>query len=126
MMTESKNKGGRPKKTIDYNAVEKLASSQCTQEEIDNFLDISVRTLQRDEEFCRVYKKGIDNGKMSLRRLQFKHADKNPQMAMFLGKVYLKQRENAPEGNEEKINEVKEILVKIKEVANDRTSGDKQ
>ena len=39
---------GRPKIVIDYTAVEKLASIQCTQEEIANFLDVSVRTLQRD------------------------------------------------------------------------------
>ena len=66
---------GRPKKEIDYEMVEKLASIQCTQEEIANFLNISVRTLQRDKEFCRIYKKGIDNGKMSLRRIQYKLND---------------------------------------------------
>ena len=43
----------RPKKEIDYDAVEKLSNIQCTQEEIANFLEVSVRTLQRDEEFCR-------------------------------------------------------------------------
>lgn len=84
---------GRPKKVIDYETVRKLAAIQCTQEEIANFLDISVRTLQRDAEFCRVYKKGIDNGKMSIRRTQFKLAERYPAMAMFLGKVYLGQRD---------------------------------
>jgi hypothetical protein len=83
----------RPKKVIDYNAVEKLASIQCTQEEIANFLGLSVRTLQRDEEFCRLYKKGQDNGKMSLRRTQFKLAEKNTSMAIFLGKQYLGQKD---------------------------------
>lgn len=84
-------KRGRPKKEIDYNAVEKLASIQCTQEEIASFLDISVRTLTRDEEFCRLYKKGMDNGKMSLRRHQWKLAERYPAMAIFLGKQYLGQ-----------------------------------
>lgn len=84
---------GRPKKEIDYTAVEKLASIQCTQEEIANFLELSVRTLQRDEEFCRIYKKGMDNGKMSLRRTQFKLAEKNSAMAIFLGKQYLGQKD---------------------------------
>ena len=32
-------------------------------------------------------------GKISLRRIQFKMAEHNPSMAMFLGKVYLGQRE---------------------------------
>ena len=85
---------GRPKIQIDYNTVEKLANIQCTQEEIASFLDISVRTLQRDEEFCRIYKKGQENGKMSLRRMQYKLAEKNTAMAIFLGKQYLGQRDN--------------------------------
>jgi len=85
---------GRPKKEIDYISVEKLANIQCTQEEIANFLGLSVRTLQRDEEFCRIYKKAQDNGKMSLRRMQFKLADKNPTMAIWLGKQYLGQKDN--------------------------------
>lgn len=92
-MKEERNKGGRPKKEIDYSLVEKLAGIQCTQEEIANFLNIHVRTLQRDEEFCRVYKKGMDNGKMSLRRIQFKLAEKNTSMAIFLGKQYLGQKD---------------------------------
>ena len=85
---------GRPKIQIDYNTVEKLANIQCTQEEIASFLGVSVRTLQRDEEFCRIYKKGQDNGKMSLRRIQYKLAEKNTAMAIFLGKQYLGQRDN--------------------------------
>ena len=86
-------KTGRPKKGIDYEIVEKLANIQCTQEEIASFLNISVRTLQRDEEFCRIYKKGIENGKMSLRRYQYKLAEKNTAMAIFLGKQYLGQKD---------------------------------
>ena len=83
---------GRPKKQIDYEAVEKLAKIQCTQEEISNFLGISTRTLQKDDEFLRVYKKGIENGKMSLRRMQFKKAnDGNVSMLIWLGKQYLGQ-----------------------------------
>lgn len=83
---------GRPKKEIDYVTVEKLASIQCTQEEISNFLGISTRTLQKDEEFLRIYKKGLDNGKMSLRRWQYKKAqDGNVSMLIWLGKQYLGQ-----------------------------------
>ena len=91
-MTE-KNKGGRPKKIIDYVTVEKLASMQCTQEEIASFLNLSVRTLQRDKEFCRIYEKGRETGKMSLRRLQFKLAERSSSMAIFLGKQYLGQKD---------------------------------
>lgn len=105
----------RPKKEIDYAAVEKLASIQCTQEEIANFLGVSVRTLQRDEEFCRLYKKGQDNGKMSLRRTQFKLAEKNTSMAIFLGKQYLGQRDVIETDNTHEISKVEELLTKIEE-----------
>ena len=108
---------GRPKKEIDYIAVEKLANIQCTQEEIANFLGLSVRTLQRDEEFCRIYKKGQDNGKMSLRRMQYKLAEKNPTMAIWLGKQYLKQRDTF-EVESTQLVKVEELLNKIEEEAN--------
>ena len=110
---------GRPKKQIDYEVVEKLASIQCTQEEIANFLNISVRTLQRDEEFCRLYKKGMDSGKMSLRRTQFKIAEKgNASMAIFLGKQYLGQRDVIETDNTHEISKVEELLSKIEKEAN--------
>lgn len=84
----------RPKFKIDYDMVEKLAGIQCTQQEIASFLGCSVDTLQRDETFCGLYKKGQENGKMSLRRMQFKLAEKNTAMAIWLGKQYLGQRDN--------------------------------
>ena len=83
--------GGRPKFKIDYDKVEKLAAIMCTQEEIASVLGCSVDTLQRDTEFCGIYKKGLEKGKSSLRRKQFELANKNPAMAIFLGKNYLGQ-----------------------------------
>ena len=83
----------RPKFKIDYDMVEKLAGIQCTQQEIASFLGCSVDTLQRDETFCGIYKKGMESGKMSLRRTQFRLAEKNPTMAIWLGKQYLNQRD---------------------------------
>ena len=89
--TATKNKGGRPKFIIDYALVEKLAQIMCTQEEIANFLGCSRDTLLRDPRFCDIYKKGLDSGKMSLRRAQFKMAQTNTTMAIWLGKQYLGQ-----------------------------------
>ena len=86
-------KVGRPKFVIDYEAVDKLASIMATQEEIAAFLDVSVRTLQRDEQFCHVYKKGLDKGKMSLRRKQYAMSETNPTLAIWLGKQYLGQKD---------------------------------
>ena len=86
--------GGRPKAEIDYALVEKLAHIQCTQDEISKIIGITTRTLQKDDEFLRIYNKGMDEGKMSLRRLQWKAAEKgNTTMLVWLGKQYLSQRE---------------------------------
>lgn len=107
----------RPKKEIDYEAVEKLASIQCTQEEIANFLELSVRTLQRDDEFCRIYKKGIDSGKMSLRRYQYKLAEKNAAMAIWLGKQYLGQKDKI-EYSDENMKQINENITNIANLIN--------
>ena len=76
MAEEKPKKTGRPKIPIDYDTVEKLATMMCTEEEIAIFFGCHIRTLQRDKEFCRYYKKGQEGGKMSLRRIQWKHAEK--------------------------------------------------
>ena len=86
--------GGRPRIEIDYDAVEKLANLQCTQAEIAAWLGCSVDTLLRDEKFCEIYKSGLENGKMSLRRHQWRALEEgNTTMLVWLGKQYLGQRE---------------------------------
>jgi len=90
---KKKKKVGRPKIIIDYGLVKRLGSIMATQVEIASILDVSVRTLQRDEEFCRMYKKGLENGKISLRQKQYKLAETNAAMAIFLGKNYLNQKD---------------------------------
>lgn len=80
-MSEEKPKhaGGRPKKSIDLKQVEALARLQCTDEEIAEVLGIDVRTVTRKKAqkrsgFVQAYKRGKENGKTSLRRLQWKAA----------------------------------------------------
>jgi len=108
--------GGRPKKSIDYALVEKLSTIQCTQAEIASILAISTKTLQRDEEFCRIYKKGIEQGKSSLRRLQWKAAENgNTTMLVWLGKQYLQQREPKQEIN---LDTNKEVIEQIQNLTN--------
>ena len=109
---------GRPKKEIDYETVEKLANIQCTQEEIASFLGISTRTLLRDEKFKEIFARGRENGKMSLRRIQWKHAEKSATMAIWLGKQYLGQKDNIEVANTDELNKVKELLTKISDGAN--------
>ena len=45
-----KNKVGRPKKKLPYSLedIEKLATMQCTREEIANFCGVSISTLKRN------------------------------------------------------------------------------
>lgn len=86
--------GGRPRFVIDYDSVEKLASLQCTQSEIASYLGCSVDTLQADEKFSGIYKAGMDKGRMSLRRHQWRALEEgNSTMLVWLGKQYLGQRE---------------------------------
>lgn len=69
------NRRGRPKLIIDYKLVQRLADIHCTQTEIASALGVSVDTLQRNKEFCGLYKKGLDEGRASLRRLQWAAAE---------------------------------------------------
>ena len=111
---------GRPKKEIDYVTVEKLANIQCTQDEIASFLGISTRTLQRDEQFMELFNRGRENGKMSLRRIQWKHAEKSVPMAIWLGKQYLGQRDKVEYTDDgmkainDNINNIADLLNKPK------------
>ena len=89
---------GRPKIAIDYNLVYKLAKRFATQEDIADIIGCSVRTLQRDTEFCRIFKKGKDQVFKNLRVSQYKHALKgNPTLLIWLGKQYLGQTDNKNE-----------------------------
>ena len=97
---EKRNKGGRPKIKIDKEQFEKLCSINCTEEEIAGWFKCSVDTIRRfcvaeyNEQFCEVYKRLSANGKISLRRTQFKIAEAgNATMAIWLGKQLLGQRD---------------------------------
>jgi hypothetical protein len=82
-------------------------------------LDISSRTLQKDEEFLRIYKKGIESGRMSLRRMQYKSAmNGNVTMQIWLGKQYLNQMEKmVVDNNAELIEAAADTLIKVRKVA---------
>jgi hypothetical protein len=88
---------GRPRKEIDKTQFEKLCSLQCTLLEICAWFSITDKTLDSwckrtyGKSFSEVFteKRGI--GKISLRRNQWKLAEKNAAMAIFLGKQYLGQ-----------------------------------
>ena len=103
------NKGGRPRKEIDMKLVESLANIQCTQEEIAYAMDCSVDTLMRQPGFAEIYKKGKEVGKSSLRRTQWKLAQTNTAMAIWLGKQYLGQTDKIENVDDQKITIVSDV-----------------
>ena len=112
--------GGRPKIEIDYELCKKLAQIFCTQKEIAAVLGVSASTLEHDQEFLRIHKEGLETAKASLRRKQWKLADKNALMAIFLGKNYLGQV-NEPDKTlgEDAADHFKEIARAIRKVDTD-------
>lgn len=103
---------GRPKMEIDYKLVEDLGSIMCTMNEIASILGCSTSKLEKDEEFMRVYKKALDNGKMSLRRQQYQLAMKgNCTMLIWLGRQYLGQTDKVESEGEEDTNKTIEVKI---------------
>ena len=96
-LDEHPSGGGRPFLTINERGkklIETLAGFMCTDEEVASALGVTVDTLlnkRNKETFLECKQKGQDRGKVSLRRMQFKLAEKNAAMAIFLGKNLLGQ-----------------------------------
>lgn len=92
-------KMGRPRKQIEQGLFENLCRIQCTEVEMCSVFECSEDTLNRwckktyHATFAETYKKLSTSGKASLRRMQLKLAEKNANMAIWLGKQYLGQRD---------------------------------
>lgn len=97
---EEKHAGGRPRAEIDQTTFEKLCALQCTRNEICAWFGITDKTLSRwcertyGEGFSATYEKKREKGRISLRRAQFRLAEKSATMAIFLGKQILGQKDN--------------------------------
>lgn len=87
---------------------EKLCALQCTQQEICDYLEVDHKTLTRwckrtyGKEYSQVYREKRSGGRISLRRLQFRLAEKSAAMAIFLGKNILGQSDY-PENDDEEV-----------------------
>lgn len=116
------NKGGRPRKKIDKEVFEKLCGIMCTEDEICGVFGITDKTLSKwckdtyGQGFSDVYKIMSADGKISLRRKQWKLADKSAAMAIFLGKNYLGQKDNVTDTVDETLSKLDEVLGTIKGV----------
>ena len=92
------NPNGRPPTKIDQEQFEKLCALHCTIEEICAFFNCCDDALR---DWCKrtfdgrtlssVMKDKAAMGNLSLRRFQFKQAEKSVPMAIFLGKNWLGQ-----------------------------------
>jgi len=88
----------RPKKEIDYEMAERLARIHCTNEEIASCLGVNrsywYKLLKRDAKLSDVLEKARDEGRASLRRLQWQNATQgNVTMQIWLGKQILSQND---------------------------------
>ena len=89
----------RPRIEIDSEQFKKLCAIQCTLGEIASWFKCSEDTIERwcqrefKMRFAEAFKTYSADGKISLRRTQFKMAEHNCSMAIWLGKQYLGQKE---------------------------------
>ena len=108
----------RPKKEIDKKQFENLCGLQCTKEEICAWFDITDKTLDAwckrtyRQSFSVIFAQKRGKGKISLRRSQFRLAEKNANMAIWLGKQYKKKKDKV----EDTMSVSMDILQHIKEI----------
>jgi hypothetical protein len=120
-------KAGRPVKEINWDIVEKLASIQCTDEEIAAVLGVHSDTIKRRKkipEYAEVLSNGRAKGRASLRRLQWKAAESgNVTMQIFLGKNLLGQRDKFEEPTESVTDKAREIASALKAMVDTEQAG---
>ena len=91
---------GRKLVEIDFEQLEKLASLQCTEEEIAAWFRCTTRTIEKRRKeplFKEVMERGKAMGRISIRRAQMKLLDGgNATMGVWLGKQLLGQRDVTP------------------------------
>jgi len=86
----------------DFQKLLNMVRIQCTMEECCSVLEMSDTTLNRRlkemnyNNFEDLYKRHSDEGRMSLRRMQWQNAEKgNSTMLVWLGKQYLNQKDKS-------------------------------
>jgi AraC-like DNA-binding protein len=105
----------RPVISIDQKIFENLCFLQCTLEEIAKAFGCSADTIERwckktyDLRFADVYKQKAGDGRIALRRFQFRLAEKNVAMAIWLGKQWLGQYDKQEETRTEKIQVLNDV-----------------
>ena len=103
---------------------EKLCALQCTQQEICDFLEVDHKPLTRwckrtyGKEYSQVYAEKKSGGKISLRRMQFRLAEKSAAMAIFLGKNILGQSDYPDNSDDETAKRANEQVQSLADLIN--------
>lgn len=120
----------RPRKEIDQKQFENLCGLQCTLEEICGWFGVTDKTLNSwckrtySESFSEVFRQKRSTGKISLRRSQWKLAEKNANMAIWLGKQYLGQKDIVEVGVEKDNVQEDALSESLRELAKGLTSDE--
>ncbi len=120
----------RPRKEIDQKQFENLCGLQCTLEEICGWFGVTDKTLDGwckrtyRASFSEVFRQKRGLGKVSLRRSQWRLAEKNASMAIWLGKQYLGQRDIVELGLPTDNTQDDALSVSLREMAEGLESDD--
>ena len=123
--TEKRKKGSQA--NINKDQFENLCRLQCTEAEICGWFGVVDKTLVAwcrrtyGKTFQEVFQEKRQGGKISLRRTQWRLAEKSAAMSIWLGKQYLGQRDPDKEIQEEKKDEGVTIINDIQDTAADAT-----
>jgi len=113
-----KRKPGRPRKVIDEKLLFDLARIDCTLEEMASILNCNRDTLS--DNYSAVIQKGKEEGKASIRRMQWKSAqDGNIAMQIWLGKQRLGQREPRDEVAQVELVKVENYMERTRDIGKD-------
>ena len=121
---------GRPKKEIDRKQFENLCGLQCTQEEICGWFGICSDTLESwckrtyEMNFSEVFKEKRGLGKISLRRNQWRLAEKSAPMAIWLGTQYLGQKDQVEASVAVDTTKEDALSQSLREMAEELESGE--
>jgi len=105
----------RPLINIDQKMFENLCFIQCNLEEIAKAFGVSADTIERwckrtyQKRFADIYKEKAGDGRIALRRFQFRLAEKNVAMSIWLGKQWLGQYDKQEETRTEKISILNDV-----------------
>lgn len=123
---------GRPRAEIDKKQFENLCGLQCTLEEICGWFGVTDKTLDSwckrtyHASFSEVFKQKRGLGKISLRRSQWRLAEKSATMAIWLGKQYLGQRDQVDVNMSGNTAKDDALSASLRELAKELRSDDQQ